>query len=359
MALTPPAFVNGAPQTALSYGLFSAVLFREGSPDRWFEGIQFDSLGCLNEFTGFGEWDCDPEDGDGNVIGLPIDLETLEGSPVISEASPFTITESYRCSPIGNTLSRAEEVALARLLAREEVRVEYAFATGVLGNSPNLTEADALAKANSLAEAIATLEQKIAIEYGLQGILHMSRYTASLAISAGVLEASTRRLQTKLGTPVVAGAGYTFEGIVATPAMFGYRGEARSDSNNPGDLLDRSNNNLYGFAERDYLLAVDDCGMWSIEFEYSGGGMGAPGKSAYEIAVDNGFEGDEDAWLASLVGPQGDEGPQGPEGPEGPQGPAGADGSDGADGVIQTIVAGDGVDVDDTDPANPIISVVE
>jgi len=32
---------------------------------------------------------------------------------------------------------------------------------------------------------------------------------------------------------------------------------------------------------------------------------GAPGKSAYEIAVDNGFEGTEQEWLASLVGPQG------------------------------------------------------
>lgn len=35
------------------------------------------------------------------------------------------------------------------------------------------------------------------------------------------------------------------------------------------------------------------------------GDPGDPGKSAYEIAVENGFEGDEAAWLASLVGPSG------------------------------------------------------
>ena len=55
----------------------------------------------------------------------------------------------------------------------------------------------------------------------------------------------------------------------------------------------------------------------------SGGGAGEPGKSAYEIAVEHGFEGDEQAWLESLKGEKGD---------PGPQGPPGADGKDGADG---------------------------
>lgn len=44
-------------------------------------------------------------------------------------------------------------------------------------------------------------------------------------------------------------------------------------------------------------------------------------------------------------------------GPAGPEGPAGPPGADGADGAIQTIVAGTGIDVDDTDPNNPIVSV--
>src|SRR5690625_1201210 len=46
----------------------------------------------------------------------------------------------------------------------------------------------------------------------------------------------------------------------------------------------------------------------------SGGGTGEPGKSAYEIAVDNGFEGDEQAWLESLTGPAGEQGPPGTPG---------------------------------------------
>lgn len=95
----------------------------------------------------------------------------------------------------------------------------------------------------------------------------------------------------------------------------------------------------------------------------SSGGGGADGKSAYEIAVENGFEGDEKAWLKSLKGEKGDTGPAGADGKpgadgkdgitptigsngnwylgttdtgkpsRGEQGPAGADGTDGKDGA--------------------------
>ena len=62
------------------------------------------------------------------------------------------------------------------------------------------------------------------------------------------------------------------------------------------------------------------------------------GKSAYGIAVEEGFVGTKAAWLASLVGADGATGPQGPTGATGatgatgPQGPTGATGADGATG---------------------------
>ena len=58
----------------------------------------------------------------------------------------------------------------------------------------------------------------------------------------------------------------------------------------------------------------------------AGGGVGEPGKSAYEIAVEHGFVGTEEEWLASLKGEKGDRGPQGPKGDKGDAGPAGKDG---------------------------------
>ena len=66
-----------------------------------------------------------------------------------------------------------------------------------------------------------------------------------------------------------------------------------------------------------------------------GGGTGADGKSAYQIAVEHGFSGTETEWLASLKGDKGDIGPTGPRGTQGPQGergPAGADGAAGPQG---------------------------
>lgn len=59
---------------------------------------------------------------------------------------------------------------------------------------------------------------------------------------------------------------------------------------------------------------------YSKEPYFVAGGAGTAGKSAYEIAVEHGFEGTEEEWLESLKGETG------PQGPQGTQGPPGADG---------------------------------
>lgn len=56
---------------------------------------------------------------------------------------------------------------------------------------------------------------------------------------------------------------------------------------------------------------------------------GVAGKSAYQVAVSNGFVGTEVQWLASLKGAKGDTGAQGPQGPQGLQGPKGDAGAQG------------------------------
>ena len=48
-----------------------------------------------------------------------------------------------------------------------------------------------------------------------------------------------------------------------------------------------------------------------------GGGSGTAGKSAYEIAVDNGFVGTETEWLESLKGADGKDGTNGKNGENG------------------------------------------
>ena len=73
-----------------------------------------------------------------------------------------------------------------------------------------------------------------------------------------------------------------------------------------------------------------------------GSGDGAPGKSAYEIALEQGFKGTEKEWLASLVGPQGPKGDTGDTGPQGPKGDTGDTGPQGPKG-----------DTGDTGPQGP------
>ncbi|MFK8377570.1 hypothetical protein [Capnocytophaga canimorsus] len=91
-----------------------------------------------------------------------------------------------------------------------------------------------------------------------------------------------------------------------------------------------------------YQIAVENgfqgtVQQWLESLKGEKGENGAPGtngvmgKSAYQIAVDNGFVGDESAWLQSLKGERGEAGMQGPPGEVGPAG-MGAAGADGLNG---------------------------
>ena len=66
-------------------------------------------------------------------------------------------------------------------------------------------------------------------------------------------------------------------------------------------------------------------------------------KTAYDIAVEDGFVGTEAAWLESLVGADGADGPPGADGAPGMNGVDGTDGTDGTNG-IDGIDGVDGVD---------------
>lgn len=68
------------------------------------------------------------------------------------------------------------------------------------------------------------------------------------------------------------------------------------------------------------------------------------GKSAYEVAVANGFEGTEEEWLASLKGEKGDQGQQGIQGQKGDTGEKGEKG-DAATVVVGSVVSGSEVSV--------------
>lgn len=74
--------------------------------------------------------------------------------------------------------------------------------------------------------------------------------------------------------------------------------------------------------------------LWELctQLSQSGGNQGPAGKSAYQLAVESGFEGTQEEWLNSLKGPQGPAGKTGATGPQGPAGKTGATGPQGAAG---------------------------
>lgn len=69
------------------------------------------------------------------------------------------------------------------------------------------------------------------------------------------------------------------------------------------------------------------------------GPQGSPGKTSYQHAVDNGFTGTEQQWLASLKGPKGDKGDTGTQGPKGDVGSQGIPGQQGSNGLSAYEIA--------------------
>lgn len=364
-SIAPASVVASAQRQPFQYGLFSVVTPRT-SGDRWEAGVATDAETC-EPVQGIGPYNCDTD----TAEGLPKNLDPNLG--MAEPALPFILYGHFTCSPVGFTPETAQDKAEEHLTTREEAGAERAFWTGELGNSPALATAETtvLPGPTSVIQGVAALEDWLASEYGSVGVIHASRGAALVLIKKGAVEVRGGRLQTALGTPVVAGAGYPGTGpagqssdgttwLYATPALFAYRGDVETSSAIPGDLMNRGRNTLHAIAERQYLLGFGPCGASAVEVTISdegGGGVGPAGPSAYEVAVANGFEGTETEWLASLQGEEGPQGPQGDPGDPGPKGDPGDTGPQGDPGVVQSIQAGDGVDVDSTDPAAPIVSV--
>lgn len=266
MALVAPAALVAAPaRTPLPFGLGSVIGWRTG--DRFNSGVRWSNITC-DPAGGRGGPECDPAD----AIGLP---KEFDGERIVGDATPFLVYGHDTCLIIGTSFEESQEYATAHLLAREEARAEQALWTGDLGSVPNFAGANGYPAPVSAGthdpewHALAAVEDMLGRVYGSLGVIHMSRRTASLLLAKGALDKSGGRLFTELGTPVVAGAGYPdVPEIVGTAAVFGYRGDIITSSNRPGDLLDRSSNQMYAIAEREYVVGFDPCPV--VKATYTG-----------------------------------------------------------------------------------------
>ena len=151
-----------------------------------------------------------------------------------------------------------------------------------------------------------------------------------------------------------ATTAYVDNSIAEIKKQPGEKGD-KGDKGDPGtDGVDGADGkSAYQIAVEKGFEGDETAWLASLKGEKGADGLigknGADGKSAYQIAVEKGFEGDETAWLASLKGadgvigkdgaqgeqgPVGEQGPKGDPGEAGPQGPQGIQGPQGEKGIF-------------------------
>lgn len=252
-----PFVVDTAPRQALPYGLFSQIQFRPAGELRWTDvnGVTWESLDCAPA-SGVAHLCVDPDE-----KGATFGGDTPEGMA-------FTVYAMEVCSPIGRSFEDAQNRATAKLLELEQTEVERAIWSGLYGAKPFLIDAidqdlNDLGTA-AAAEALIDLEQGYSSSLGSLGVIHMSRGLALRYIALDQIIRVSNRLETGVGTPVVAGAGYVDGSMVATPPLFGYRSDIFAPGEDEAARLDRGQNNRYAIAERSYFIGWDPC-VWQID----------------------------------------------------------------------------------------------
>src|SRR6478609_6962944 len=257
-----PVVVEAKPRVALPFGLFSVLDFRESQDPHWINGIEWQALTCDPALS----YDvvCEDPDEDPETARLRLWVEDVEATGNRGNASAFSVYGFAKCGlPGGRDLQKGEEEATAHLLSREEAEVEAQTWSRMSAEATDLNPAGAV----SPSKALAILERWMGSEYGSLGAIHADRGAATL-LADHIANQNGPRLLTKIGTPVVAGAGYPGTSpagvltadvawVYASPALFGYRGPVYPSDREGG--FDRGTNDHYAVASRGYVVGFDPC----------------------------------------------------------------------------------------------------
>lgn len=199
-------------------------------------------------------------------------------SPV--SGAPFGVFTSYTCGSIGYSFAEVEQKVRTRMALREqravERRVWQGSPQGGFGGIPGLFQsATTLTAAGCATEALASLEQALATNGVVGGVIHARPGVSALLAQGNMLDRGPgRQMTTRLGTPVAFGHGYDGSGpqgqaATATTEYMYASGRVliwASDVVVPpiGQTMDRSLNQIYTVAERVFVVIVE-CGVWAIQ----------------------------------------------------------------------------------------------
>lgn len=266
--IAPPTYVAPPALEPLRFGLYS-VSNMPTPTGRWDLGIEYEQLAggraalrpssCVDEYS--------------------TQVELRQGETT-REGIPFVVVGSYECGSASRPIEEAEERARLHLAAGEERAVEFAIATGVMGNAPTFQGATDLTPVPgtpvTIEHAIALIESAQSATYASVGAIHAPRRVAALADDAGIVARYGQHLETLIGTYVAFGGGYDLANVGPTgqpPAAGGTwvygtgrptirRGEVFTQ---PDDehYLDRDSNIVAIMAQRTVVVT------WDVEVSFA------------------------------------------------------------------------------------------
>lgn len=205
------------------------------------------------------------------VIGKSVSTVTAP-----TDFGGFTVYLASKCTMrgVGNDADEFKRRALASFEAFEHEQVEAEFWDGsIQPNNVHLTTAAGLTilnggAATNLMNGLALLEGVVKRD----AVIHATRRLVTGWASQRLIVERNGRLETWLGTPIIAGSGYsgsapngsaantgTQEFAFVTTPLQVFRGTALVTPDTVAEALDRSLNDLQFYAERQYTVAFDQC----------------------------------------------------------------------------------------------------
>jgi hypothetical protein len=148
--------------------------------------------------------------------GVGVEKDPDDGIPFVS-GEPIPIYHLHTCRLVGSG-SEADQVSRARraLELGASRAVEEGFGA-VLNADPDLENVTS-GTAVGAVEALALLEQEGGVSYGGQRVIHMDNALATILFAANAIVERNGRLETGLGSIVVAGPGYANSTEAVAPA---------------------------------------------------------------------------------------------------------------------------------------------
>lgn len=211
----------------------------------------------------------------GTADVLPIDcdedlaVETWEASDGVLSVTPFAVIATSVCGKLGTSVAETEARVRRRLQLKEQWAVERAFWGGTADLPGYLQALGAveLPDAATVTAGLAALEQAIADDYGLPGLVHVRPLAVAYLADAGLLRYDGTTLKTYRGNVVVVGDGYGGQGpggeavasgsewMFATGRVVVWRDDVFVPPIN--QTFSRSNNQQQALALRTYMLGVE------------------------------------------------------------------------------------------------------